>query len=882
MTGGSVLAVSPLVIGMVLAGALLVLAGALLSRARVRYRVTESQLRAILDNLADGVVTADGDGLVRVINPAAQVLFGWEAEELVGRPAARLLPDPERPNEPSGLLARDHALDGECLGRHRDGHDLPIELNISRVSVGGHALTVGLVRDLRERRLREAVDDLVHAMNHMVLEGRRLDEVMHLVSRRLKEMFRLEAVWIGTRAPDGTVTARAAAGVGLELVRGLGVRWDGRPGGGDPTGAAIRLGRTQRAAVEEAEWAEALAGLGEAGWSSAVAIPLASRQQVAGALTIYARLPPESGLVRRLEAVATRIGVAMRMALDQERLRLQGAAMASAADPIFITDRDGRIEWVNLAFTRLTGYALDEVVGNTPRLLKSGVQTQAFYEDMWRHLRSGDVWRGEVVERRKDGTLYTVEQTVTPMLDFDGQVSHFVVVHEDITDRKKAEERIRFLANFDPLTGLPNRTLFRDRLQQAANRARVARTKLALLFLDLDQFSRVNDTLGHDIGDRVLTAVVERLHAVAHSADTVARVGGDEFAVVQADLANAEAAAALARRIVEAVARPFDIDGHDIHIGASIGITLFPDDGDDPEQLVKNADMAMYRAIREAANGYRFFSNEMNSEVRSRIGLERELRRAVGRDEFVLYYQPQLEAATGRIVGVEALVRWQHPDRGLIPPAHFIPIAEECGLIVPLGDWVMAEACRQIEVWRAQGLDPVTVAVNLSAAQMRQEDLVGRIRRLLDETGTPPHLLEVELTESTVMEDAEAAVRILNAIHSFGLPLAIDDFGTGYSSLSYLKRFPVDRLKIDQSFVRNLATDPNDAEIARAIISLGHSLGLEVVSEGVETEAQLDYLRAEGCDVLQGFLFSRPVPAEAMAVLLSERPFEWKRRGVGV
>ena len=502
-------------------------------------------------------------------------------------------------------------------------------------------------------------------------------------------------------------------------------------------------------------------------------------------------------------------------------------------------------------------------------MLRSEALTNSFDQALWSTIQAGQVWRGELVERKRDGSLYMIDQTITPMRDPGGQISHFVVVQEDITDRKLAEERIKQLSSYDSLTGLPNRRLLRERLGQAVARAEGQRRPLALLFFDLDHFSRINDTMGHDLGDRLLGEIVKRLSAVTRAADTLARVGGDEFAVILVEQAGGEAAAALARRLVAAVSRPYEIDGHEIHLGGSVGISLYPEDGSDADQLIKNADMAMYRAIHEVPNGYRFFSNTMNEEMQARIALERDLRRALSREEFVLHYQPQFDVPTGKIVGLEALVRWMHPERGLVLPGNFISMAEETELIVPLGDLMVRMACKQIKVWLDAGIAVTPVAVNVSSTQLHREGLVEDIQRIVEECGIDPRWVELELTESSVMADAEAAERKLRALNAFGIKLAIDDFGTGYSSLSYLKQFPVDKLKIDQSFILSLADENgDDAAIARAIITLGHSLGLRVVSEGVETEAQMDFLRRHGCDVVQGYLFGRPVPHHDVAALL--------------
>ncbi len=585
------------------------------------------------------------------------------------------------------------------------------------------------------------------------------------------------------------------------------------------------------------------------------------------------------------EGVVICLGVALLLASDRERrmadlasrrraeslLRLQGEAIEAAANAIFITDRAGRIEWCNAAFTRLSGWTAAEARRRPARRLLAGRDLRD--RRLMDAVAQGRAWHGELSLRRKDGTLYIVDQTLTPIADDRGRVAHYVVVQEDVTERRQAEERIRFLSNHDALTALPNRLLFREHLQRAVARARAERSGLGVLFLDLDDFSHYNDVLGHDGGDRLLLLVVERLMAAGRGVDTIARVGGDEFAVVLEDHSGGEAAAEMAQAMLDAVIRPFDIDGHEVQIGASVGIALYPMDGADAEALMKNADVAMYRAIHEAPNGYRFFTPTMDSELAARRKLEADLRRAALRGELVLHYQPIVTVADRTIAGFEALVRWNHPEHGMIPPGRFIPLAEENGMIAPIGEWVLGEACRQARAWADEGLPAVPIAVNLSAVQMKRHDLPLLVRRLLTEARLPPGRLELELTETAMMEDAVAAGRVLSDVKAMGLGLAVDDFGTGYSSLGRLKRFPVCKLKIDRSFVADVAENDSDRAIARAIISLAHALDLKVVAEGVETEAQLAVLAAEHCDCVQGFLFSPGVPAEQAAALLRRGGF---------
>jgi diguanylate cyclase (GGDEF)-like protein len=474
-----------------------------------------------------------------------------------------------------------------------------------------------------------------------------------------------------------------------------------------------------------------------------------------------------------------------------------------------------------------------------------------------------DIWA-----RRKDGSELPVEISLSPLETPEGIIVSAVV--RDITERKRYEERLEYQATHDGLTDLPNRNLLADRLYQALLNAHRYRRQVAVLFVDLDHFKFINDSLGHDMGDRLLKIVAERLTHCVRSNDTVARQGGDDFVIVLSGLEKAEDATMIAQKIQEAISGPINIDEHELEISCSIGISISPKDGEDGQALLKNADVAMYRAKERGRNNFQFFTAELNERAVERMTMEKHLRRALDRDEFLLHYQPQVDLTTGRIVGMEALLRWQSPELGLVSPGRFIPLAEETGLIVSIGEWALKTACARNRAWQDAGLPPLPMAANLSARQFQNVDLVGTVARILRETGLDPCFLELEITESLVMQDVESASALLGELKGLGAQLSMDDFGTGYSSLSLLKRFPFDKLKIDISFVREITTDPDSAAIARTIIAMAHNLNLRVIAEGVETEGQLAYLRAHGCDEMQGFYFSRPVPAGDFEALLRE------------
>ncbi len=562
--------------------------------------------------------------------------------------------------------------------------------------------------------------------------------------------------------------------------------------------------------------------------------------------------------------------------------RLFATMFESSPAAIMITDQDNRIIAVNPGFSHLTGYSPEEAVGQTPSLLKSGRHDRAFYQAMWRDLRERGVWAGEVWDRRKDGSLYPkwLHIKVVPGMEVAGRdvADYYVASFMDVSARKEAEEQIRKLAYHDVLTGLPNRLLLRDRLQHAMASAQRHQHHLAVLFIDLDSFKNVNDSLGHAAGDLLLMSVASRLCGCVREVDTVARLGGDEFVVVLENLENEANAVAVAAKIHATLARPMTVGTQNLHAAASIGIAIYPEDGESADTLMQNADTAMYQAKARGRGNSRFFAPIMNEQAREKLELENTLLGSLERDEFQLYYQPILDLASGTLSSVEALIRWHSPERGLIPPDKFIPIAEETGAIVRIGDWVIQQACRDLAAWRALGLTAPRVSVNISPRQFRQPGLTSRIHGILLESGIAASQLELEVTESALMERPDLAANLLHDLKALGMGIVIDDFGTGYSSLAYLKKFPIDKLKIDRSFVCDLLSDKSDREITLAVIALSHNLGLQVTAEGVELQAQLDFLRQHDCDSAQGYFFSRPMPPAAFqAFLASERLTEPSR-----
>ena len=563
----------------------------------------------------------------------------------------------------------------------------------------------------------------------------------------------------------------------------------------------------------------------------------------------------------------------------EEQLKLAGKVFDGTAESIVVTDAQQNIVSVNQAFTQLTGFAPQDVLGTQHALLHAHVATAATPDSIRLALQADGHWQGELWGRRKDGALFPQWLATTAVKSAQGEVTHYVSIAHDLTERKAAEERIHFLAYYDALTQLPNRVLLLDRLEVALAKAQRHGQHVAVLFLDLDRFKYVNDSLGHTAGDELLQAVAAVLRGQLRQEDTLARLGGDEFVIVLGDLPSAPDAALVAAKVLQAVNVPYQLAEHELTVSTSIGIAIHPQDGVDPASLIKNADAAMYHAKKRGRNNYQFYTQELNERAFQHLFLETALRRGLERGEFELHYQPLVDARTGRIAGAEALIRWNRPDVGLVLPGQFIALAEESDLILTIGDWVLREACRQNRAWQDAGLPAIPVAVNLAEASFRQPHMERTVLDVLQESGLSSSYLELELTERTVMEDAQTTIATLKRLKDAGVLLSIDDFGTGYSSLAYLKRFPIDKLKIDASFIRHVTTDSDDAAITRSIVGLGHSLRRQVVAEGVETQEQLVFLRAEGCDVLQGYRFSPPLPAGEFAELLAGGAMPLQRPG---
>lgn len=595
-------------------------------------------------------------------------------------------------------------------------------------------------------------------------------------------------------------------------------------------------------------------------------------KQILGAFAIYHAVPtkPESFHLSLLEMSAHFLALAIARDRTESKLHKLSQAVEQSPNIIIITDTDAKIEYVNQAFVDKTGFGVEQVIGQRPTILQSGNTPLFSYEEMWDHLRKGESWQGELTNSYRDGRETIELAHISPIRDANGVVTHFLSLQEDITDKKRTEERIQYLAHYDVLTGLPNRVLLEERAHFVLSAAKRKSASVSVIFFDLDHFKNINDSLGHSTGDALLTELARRLRNVLRDEDVISRLGGDEFILLLSDV-DEIGAERVAEKLLYTVNQSYLLGQYDLNVSASIGIAVYPEDGEDLETLLRNADTAMYRAKQDGRNNFRFFTQEMQARSGRHLELVNALRYALEKQQLQVLYQPQIDLQSGQVIGAEALLRWHHPEMGTISPAEFIPVAEETGVILPIGEWVLRTAVMQAQQWHSLGWNQLSIAVNLSAIQFRHTDLPGTVSQILHESGLTAHRLELELTEGVAMIDPAGAIAIMNDLHQRGVRMAIDDFGTGYSSLSYLKKFKVSKLKIDQSFIRDISSDPEDKAIISAVISMAKTLGLQTIAEGVETEEQLNFLIEQACDEVQGYFFARPLDADQFALFMRAR-----------
>ncbi|HSY50865.1 MAG TPA: EAL domain-containing protein [Thermoanaerobaculia bacterium] len=818
-------------------------------RAEKALLLSEQKYRNIVDYASVGIYRSSPDGTILMANPTLARILGYDSiAELQRRNLATdvYVTKEERESALTRFAANGYAIEEELLWRKRDGTPIWVQLNAHAIDLHeGAEVFEGFVFDITERKMADEQVAAADAQRKAVLDAASRVSIIATDPQGVITVFNSGAERMLGHTASDVIGLRNVTELHLdtELVqhaRRLAFELGERLSGFD-----VLVHRAASEGLEEREWTY----IRNNGEPVVVLLSVTALRDEHGNLTGYLHVGTDVTERKRAE----------------ETLRQQSAAMTASMDGIGILDARLDFTYVNDALAKLFGYPIpQEIVGRSICDLYEPPEQVRFITTIVPLVQHRGRWRGEATGLRSDGSLFPQEISLTAI---DG--GGMVCVVRDITERTYAEEQIKHLAYHDALTTLPNRLLFKDRVTVAISHAQRHDGRVAVLFLDLDRFKVINDSLGHNIGDQLLQAVAARVQSCVRDSDTVARLGGDEFTLLLPELTHAEDAALVARKILEAVRYPFHIEGREFYITTSIGISIFPEDGIDAEALIKSADTAMYQAKEQGRDNYQLFNALVNAKALQRIALEHGLRRALAHHELAVHYQPIFDFRTSRITGMEALLRWTHPEMGPIPPATFIPLAEAIGVMIPIGSWAMRTACAQAKEWHDAGFNTLSLAVNLSVCQLQQPDLVTIVREILTETGLPARLLELEITESTAMQSPDASIRTLYDLKKLGIRISLDDFGTGHSSLAYLKRFPIDTLKIDQSFVHDITRDPDTAAIVTAIIAMGHSLRLKVIAEGVEFTDQATFLKRCSCDQMQGFLINAPMPAEELGAILA-------------
>ncbi|MBV8466637.1 MAG: PAS domain S-box protein [Burkholderiales bacterium] len=790
----------------------------------------------VFESSSEGILVTDAKGVVLAANPAILARTGFQRQELVGESLIEI--EARAGNEEFarsiGRAAKSGAWRGEIRALRSDGTRYPVRMSLNAVAEEGCDPThfVAVLHDLSEVK---------HAEQALLDSERKFRAFVELSLAGLYVVQEGRLVYANPKLAEihGYPDATSMVGLSVDTLTA-------------PEDLAILKENHRKRLSGEVD---------------SVHYVYRARKMDGSYVWLEAH-----GRMFQYEGKPAVIGIALDVShrVESERQsRLAARVFESAGEGILITNAEHCIVGVNPAFTRITGYEESEAVGKISRMLSGQGARGAEARDMIEHLHRDGHWQGEMRDRRKSGEWYPVWLSISAVRDDDGRISNYVGVFTDYTTRKETESRLHYLAHHDDLTGLLNRGSLMTHLDSAIRRVQAHSARLAVLFLDLDRFKAVNDTLGHEAGDQLLMAATERLRFHVKDKDVIARLGGDEFTVMLEDIAGPEVAGEVAGRIVESMAQPFVINGHEMFVTASVGVAMCPSDGVDAQTLLKNADVAMYRAKERGKNTYQFFDKDMNAQAFEHLLLENSLWHALEREEFELHYQPQVNTADGNITGVEALLRWRHPDFGLVMPGRFISLAEQTGLIVPIGAWVLREACQQAREWINAGYTLGHVAVNLSARQFADGGLLSTIQGVLESTGLPPQVLELEITESTIMRNPAEAAQLLDDLRNMGVAVSVDDFGTGYSSLVSLKHYPLDCLKIDRGFIEGIPVDADDVAITEAVIAIARKMRLKVVAEGVETQEQFDFLRSSGCDRVQGYLMGSPVPAEDISARLA-------------
>lgn len=851
-------------------------------QALAALQASEQHFRAYFERSMLGMAATLPDRTWMEVNQALCDMLGYSVEELKTLDWKAL-------THPDDLAANNHLfeqllsreLDESVLEKrfiHKSGRIVYVHLAVRAVRDNDEQLAyiVSLVEDITPRKLAERREAIRRKTLEQVARGAALQDIMLQVVHAVEELHPDSHCSIMLTDSQGeklySVIASSLPSSFSEAINGAPVEV-----GIGSCGTAASTG--QRVVVEDIashpHWADYKHLALEAGLASCWSQPICLVDgEVVGTFGIYRSYPsvPDPHEIELIESAANLVGIAFSNQRAQKQLHLASSIYLNSAEAVLVTDPANHIVAINPAFTKITGYTLDELLGKDPSMLSSGRHDKAFFRQLWLELNQKDLWQGEIWNRRKDGELFPEWITINTIRSEQGEIQHYVALGSDITNKVRSDELIWHQANYDFLTDLPNRYMFQDRLEQEIRKAQRQRRLLALLFIDLDRFKDVNDSLGHPVGDLLLTEAARRIAGCIRESDTVARMGGDEFTVILPQLEQALDAEAVAQQIISALAEPFTINDKAIYISASIGITFYPDDAQDVDLLLSNADQAMYAAKSAGRNRLHYFTRSLHDRAQQRLKLISDLRGAVSSEQLALYFQPIIDLASGRVSKAEALLRWHHPSQGMISPAEFIPLAEETGLIIDIGDWVFRETARHLRRWRDLYPGGLQVSINISPAQFQNEALnINEWLSYLGELEVMPQNLSIEITEGLLLNARKDITDKLLLFRDAGIQVAIDDFGTGYSALSYLKRFDIDYLKIDQSFIRNLENEQNDRVLSEAIVIMAHKLGLKVIAEGVETEAQRQLLADIGCDSAQGYLFSPPVPVDEFERYLDMR-----------
>ena len=834
----------------------------------------QNQYEKIFENNAAGIYVVNENRTILAANERTCEIFGYTKEEIIGQNFLRLHVDYKAYENLANYyicIEDDLKINIEYQFKRKDGAIIWCQLlGTSIISQMGEKGLVWSILDINERKTIEKHNKhlkelyaMLSQCNQAIVYCKNESELFHQVCKDTVKFGEMKMAWIGLGDFEKrTIKPIAVNENGIGYIENLCISMDEDTG---PAGIALRedhpvwIQDLLHDIPQTIPWYTRAKNFG---WRAVAALPLHKNGTVFGVFALYSdqvNIFTEDIQALLLEMVGD-IDYALESYQKEAKLNQLLQAVEQTPTSIVITNLENKIIYVNEAFIKISGYTLEEILGKNPGILKSHKTLPSVYEDMWSQLIQRKSWKGELINKRKDGIEYIEAVTIAPIIQNDGTISNYMAIKEDITAKKQAEERIYQLANFDHLTGLPNRIPLQDYFQYILGLAKRNDNTLSVIFLDLDHFKEINDSLGHNIGDALLIEAASRLRTLMREVDIVSRLGGDEFVIVlyDTDMLGIEH---VAKKLLEIVSNPYYIEAHELNITVSIGIALYPLDGTDLETLSKNADTAMYQAKAKGRNRYCFFTEDMQKKSLYNLQLSNALRHAIERNELAVYYQPQISLQDGRVIGAEALLRWFHPELGAISPSVFIPIAEESGQILAIGEWVLRTTAQQAQKWVEDGFTEMVFSVNLSAYQFRHPSLPELVTKILTQTGLSCEHFELELTESMAMYDPKEAIEIMDNLHKRGIRLSIDDFGTGYSSLSYLKKFKIYKLKIDQSFVRDIDSDADDRAIVKAIIMMAQSLGMVTIAEGVETAEQLAFLKAQGCEEAQGYYYSKPLSA---------------------